>query len=160
VYKPLKLIERGVPERMYPMEMVCSDPEDDDTRQLFDDIKETLSLSSINSDYRTLALWPNYLEVAWRDLKPITKRQEYRESSHRLREHSRDLARAVPVPSAFSSQELEKLGEDSAEIISTTDGFEELLPSLIINIALFQLDWSAPSEAAMSPFPAAPREEK
>jgi hypothetical protein len=61
----LELITRGAPAKMYPMEMVAEKPQDKRLRDLFDDIKQTLSLSSINSDYRTLALWPDYLAAAW-----------------------------------------------------------------------------------------------
>lgn len=152
-----ELIERGAPARMYPMEMVSAEPEDERLSRLFDDIKQTLSLSSINSDYRTLALWPDYLEAGWGKLKPVTGRGEYKQSADRLRETARSLARALPISATLTRQRVEELGEDAGEIIQTTEKFEQLLPSLIINIALFVLDWRAPEEAVKSPFPAAPR---
>lgn len=153
----LELIERGVPARMYPMEMVSADPDDERISRLFADIKETLSLSSINSDYRTLALWPDYLETVWGKLKPVNKREEYKHSSDRLREAARDLARALPLPISLTRRRVKELGEDADEIIKTIEKFEQLLPSLVINIALFELDWRTPDEAVKSPFPAATR---
>lgn len=54
-------IESGEPAKMFPMEMVEEESEDEQLRELFEDIKSTLGLSSINSDYRTLGLWPDYL---------------------------------------------------------------------------------------------------
>lgn len=154
----LELIERGAPARMYPMEMVSADPDDERTSRLFDDIKETLSLSSINSDYRTLALWPDYLEAGWQKLKPVTGRDEYKQSSDHLRETARSLARALTLSVPLTRRQLEELGEDADEIIKTTEKFDQLLPSLVINIALFELDWRTPDEAVRSPFPAAARE--
>ncbi|MCA1600616.1 MAG: halocarboxylic acid dehydrogenase DehI family protein [Acidobacteria bacterium] len=152
-----ELIERGVPARMYPMEMVSAEPDDERIDRLFDDIKQTLALSSINSDYRTLALWPDYLEAGWGKLKPVTGRDEYKQSSDNLRETARRLARALPLSTSLTRRQVEELGEDADEIIQTTEKFEQLLPSLVINIALFELDWRTADEALRSQFPAAAR---
>jgi hypothetical protein len=72
----VELIERGIPAKMYPMEMVSDEPDEELVKQTFEDIKRTLSLPSVNSDYRTLALWPDYLAAAWSELKPIVQREE------------------------------------------------------------------------------------
>ena len=152
-----ELIERGIPERMYPMEMVSADPDDERTAKLFEDIKDTLSLSSINSDYRTLALWPDYLGASWQRLKPITQQQAYQKAADDLRALALSLARSFAVSISLSRETVEEAGEDAADILQTTDKFERLLPSLIINIALFSLDWKMPEELRKSPFPAALR---
>jgi hypothetical protein len=157
VSSPLELITRGAPAKMYPMEMVAEKPQDKCLRDLFDNIKQTLSLSSINSDYRTLALWPNYLAAAWAWLKPIAKGEEYRQASGSLRDSARLLARSLPYPISLSYERMKDLGEDIGEVVKTTDQFEAILPSLIINIALLGLDWYTPEEYARSPFPAEPR---
>lgn len=154
----VELIERGAPARMYTMEMVSSEPEEESIKELFEDIKQTLSLSSINSDYRTLALWPDYLAAGWKRLKPIIQGDEYKLASDNLRETARSLARSLPIPVALSRERVEELGEDPDEIVKTTEKFERLLPSLIINIALFSLDWKTPETLEQSPFPAAPKD--
>ena len=41
-----------------------------DLRALYDDIKLTLNLPFVNSDYKAMARWPTYLEAAWAELKP------------------------------------------------------------------------------------------
>ncbi len=153
----VELVERGVPARMYPMEMVSSEPEEERIKELFEDIKQTLSLSSINSDYRTLALWPDYLGAGWEKLKPIVQGDEYKRTSDNLRETARKLAHTLPFPVPLSRERVEELGEDAGEIAKTTEKFERLLPSLIINIALFSLDWKTPETLVQSPFPATPR---
>ncbi|MDQ3687440.1 MAG: halocarboxylic acid dehydrogenase DehI family protein [Acidobacteriota bacterium] len=153
----VELIERGAPARMYPMEMVAEEPEDARLRELFDDIKKTLSLSSINSDYRTLALWPDYLASGWQRLKPITGSEEYKQASEQLRLTARELARGLPYRVPLSRGRVEELGEDANEIIETTGKFERILPSLIINVALFALDGRTPDTLVQSPFPAAAR---
>lgn len=151
-----ELIERGIPTKMYSMEMVAEEPEDERLAAVFEDIKETLSLSSINSDYRTLALWADYLEAVWNRLKPITQTDYYRQAADDLRELSRQLAGSLPAVS-LSKQKIEDLGEDYDEILKTTEKFEQLLPSLILNISLVSLDWHLAEELTKSPFPAARR---
>lgn len=153
----LPLIRRGAPAKMYPMEMVAEKPPDKRLRDLFDDIKQTLSLSSINSDYRTLALWPDYLAAAWAWLKPIAEGEEYRQASGSLCDAARLPARSLSYPISLSYERMKDLGEDIGEVAKTTNQFEAILPSLIINIALLGLDWYTSEECARSPFPAEPR---
>ncbi len=153
-----ELIERGIPLKMYPMEMIGEDPEDERLAKIFEDIKETLSLSSINSDYRTLALWADYLEAAWNELKPIVQTDEYKKASDNLRTAAQNLASRLPAI-ALSKKQVEDLGEDADEILKTTEKFERLLPSLIINISLLSLEWKRAEELFESPFPAETRKQ-
>jgi hypothetical protein len=46
-------------------------------RQLYGDIKETLGLPFVNSDYEALAKWPSFFVPAWRDAKAWRRREEY-----------------------------------------------------------------------------------
>jgi hypothetical protein len=80
------------------MDMVAEEPEDETVREVFQDIKTTLDLPNINSDYRTLALWPAYLTAAWTQLKRKIEHNEYRDASVRLRDLSHSLARPLPYP--------------------------------------------------------------
>lgn len=150
-------IERGIPPRMYPMEMVSEKPADRRLRAAFDELKRTFSLSFINSDYRTLALWPEYLLASWERLRPLTRQEEYRRFASDLRELARSLARPLPYPVSLSRERVRELGEDPDEIARTTARLERQLPPLLLNVALFQLDWRPPDELVRSPFPAGPR---
>lgn len=89
-------IKIGIPPAMLPMEMEDEMPEDEQLKAVFADIKETLSLKSINSDYRTLALWPDYLDAVWRRLKPHVGTTQYVAAVDRLREQSQSLAARLP----------------------------------------------------------------
>jgi hypothetical protein len=154
--KFVELIEGGVPEKMYPMEMVSEDPKEDKLQEVFSDIKRTLAIGSINSDYRTLALWPDYLVEGWRRMNPFLLTKEYVEAAHEVRQKARAGAFELPYP-VISREGLEETGEDFAEIMDTAQKFENLLAPLILNIALFQLDWHDPQRLMVSPFPAAAR---
>ncbi|MCA1577104.1 MAG: halocarboxylic acid dehydrogenase DehI family protein [Acidobacteria bacterium] len=155
--REVELIERGIPAGVYPMEMISAEPEDERLAKLFEDIKQTLSLSSINSDYRTLGLWPDYLTASWQQLKPITQQKEYQKASDELRALGVNLAASFVTSIPLSREAVEEAGENSAEILQTTENFERLLPSLIINVSLLSLDWKTPEQLRKSPFPAAAR---
>ncbi|CAN5525185.1 hypothetical protein BH20VER1_BH20VER1_11090 [soil metagenome] len=151
-------LERGEPPRMSPMEMVAAEPDDERLGNFFRDIEKTLGLSPINSDYRTLALWPDYLDAAWTKLKPLIGEHSYQQAADALRETARNAARELPFGVELSRERLTELGEDVEEVVAKTQKFEEILPPLILNIALFQLDWKPAETLRESPFPAATRE--
>jgi hypothetical protein len=67
---------------------------------------------------------------------------------------ARVLARSLPHAVPLSYERVQDLGENISEVVKTTEQFEALLPSLIINITLLGLDWHTPEEYARSPFPA------
>lgn len=151
-------IVRGIPARMAPMEMESEEPDDPKLQQTFNDIKTTLQLPAVNSDYRSLALWPDYLQAAWSELKPVVQSASWTLAGNRLRDTARELARRLPCPIALTPAAVAACGTDVDEIIQVSESFEQLLPGLIINIALLQLDWQSPQDLRRSPFPAQTRE--
>ncbi|MBI4376859.1 MAG: hypothetical protein HY549_10475 [Elusimicrobia bacterium] len=151
-----ELIERGVPPRMFPMEMIEERPSEDVPRKIFRDIKRSLGLSSIPCDYRSLGLWPGYLAAGWERLKPAIKSQAYRKAVGDLAELSSGLARELPYPVVMPIDDLGER-EDMGAVVELTEYFETVLPALVLNIALFSLDWQAAEILKRSPFPARPR---
>lgn len=147
----------GYPRRMYAMEMVDAQPDDKRLQTIFADIQETLSLQSINSDYRTLALWPDYLAAAWAKLKPIVQRDDYDHAAASLRELARTLAAALPFPVALTRDQFEEAGAHFDQAVESAASFERLLPGLILNVAFCLQDWCSSEELACSPFPAQPQ---
>jgi hypothetical protein len=143
-------LKRGVPPRMFPMEMIDENISDPNLQKIFSEIKEALRLSTINSDYRTLALWPQYLSSSWETLRPLVNTNEYTAGGNSLREFSRKLIRETfhfrPHELRSSTELLEVIAED-------VNDFEQLLPELIINISLLQLDWKSVEDTIKSPFP-------
>jgi hypothetical protein len=148
-------IERGIPAAMLPMEMDDEDPSDQALAALFDDIKDTLSgAGSLPDDYRTFALWPDYLQAAWADLKRMMRRQEYDRETRALLDLGRQVAAALPFPIPFDRRALEDSGEDMNEIVAVTEHFTALLTRLTLNVSLLQLDWKELHFLEVSPFPA------
>ncbi|MBW3654837.1 MAG: halocarboxylic acid dehydrogenase DehI family protein [Gemmatimonadetes bacterium] len=147
-------VPRGVPAGMYAMEMVEEDTDDPRVAGVFRDIRETLGLSHVNSDYRTLALWPDYLEEGWRRLKPIVQDPEHADAADRLRAQAREEARSLPYPLELTDKALAEHGADGRRGREMTEAFEQLLPGLILNVALLSFDWEEPDALLASPFPA------
>ncbi|MEW6161173.1 MAG: hypothetical protein AB1813_27400, partial [Verrucomicrobiota bacterium] len=149
---------RGAPPRMAAMEMITEAMEDKRVRILFRDIQNTLDIEELHSDYRTLALWPDYLERAWERFKPICQSAAFASAACALRERARlwtaRLSPAIILP-GFDSDETR---DELEKLLETTRRFEEALPALILNMALFQLDWKTPDRLMQSPFPAATRD--
>lgn len=116
-------------------------------------LQKTLQLSSINSDYRTLALWPDYLEPAWGALKPVVQTKAYREAAVALGDHARAAADRFPTPQGFDLRRFGARGEKTQALSDVTDRFERLLPPLILNVGLFARDWWPDDRLRPSPFP-------
>lgn len=144
----------GPPENMYAMEMVDEEPDNEVTKEVFDDITSTLSLPSVNSDYRTLALWPHYLRQAWSALKPIIEMPEFNAAADRIRECARALAQKLPLAVNLSPALVKETGDDLAQIQKMTSNFEHILPPLILNIALLIRELESDESVLLSPFPA------
>ncbi|MGP0593683.1 halocarboxylic acid dehydrogenase DehI family protein [Nitrospira sp. T9] len=148
-----ELIPRGIPLRMYPMEMIDETPDDATLRRTFRDIQRTLGLPGINSDYRTLALWPEYLCSVWHRLKPVVTHPLYLETALTLREAAQQMASHVLPRLTVSENQLRILGRKRTHFLETTAQFTQLLPPLIINIVLISLDWRSRQDLERSPFP-------
>lgn len=151
------LIELGVPDGMYPMEMIPEDTNRPTVARIFKDIRKTLGLDRVNSDYRTLALWPHYLAEVWERLKPILAQGEYILASEGLRRRSVELARSLPYIVPLSAQRIEAAGQKPKHALEHVSEFERLLPGLILNMSLIALTWQPADALVFSPFPAKTR---
>jgi hypothetical protein len=154
----LSLIERGIPRAMPPMEMEAEKPSLRRIRVVFREIRREYALDRISSDYRTLALWPDYLEAFWRGIRSLKRQEGYPRAMEELKTLSRSLAEGLPFPMAFPEPRVERLNQDYDRLLQVTEKFEDVFPSLILNIALAQSEWKNGRDLAMSPFPAARRE--
>lgn len=143
----------GASSRMAAMEMVDEMPADRRLRRLFRDIKSTMRLSSVNSDYRTLALWPDYVEPGWASLKRVVRTDGYREATGLLGQEAATVADRFPTPVTLNVRRLKERGERTDAVLDLTTRFERLLPPLILNIALLAHDWWPGDELRRSPFP-------
>lgn len=115
---------------------------DQDTRNLYEDIKTTLGLPFVNTDYRALARWPSYFALAWRDLRPIVNSDQHAAICADIHERADKLtAESLPNPGALTADALRSAAEvdcDPDEILQVARLFQWLLPGLVTNVAFFR----------------------
>jgi hypothetical protein len=143
----------GPPPQMPAMEMVDETPSARRLRHVFRDIKKTMRLSSINSDYRTLALWPDYLDPAWAALKRIVRTQEYGQAAGAVAQEAASTADRFPTPASLDLRRMRARGDNAATLLEVTTRFERLLPPLMLNIALLAREFWPEDQLRRSPFP-------
>ncbi len=111
-------------------------------QELYEDIRHTLGLPFVNSDYQALAKWPAFLLPAWDDVKRWHQRQEYRRLEYQLAEKAEMAAtRLHPAVGADPAELQSTLGsaEERETLHHLVQLFTQLLPGLIVNDALFRI---------------------
>jgi hypothetical protein len=105
---------------------------------LYDDLKSTIGLPFLNTDYRALARWPSYFDVAWRSLKPLIGTPAYDEAVERVHKKAVTLVLALPNPGELTSAMLVAAANEDTGAESVLDVvrlFQWLLPGLVVNVA-------------------------
>jgi hypothetical protein len=92
----------------------------------------------LNTDYRALARWPSYFDVAWRSLKPLIGTPAYDDVVERVHKKAVALVLALPNPGELTSARLvaaadEDMGAES--VLGVVRLFQWLLPGLVVNVA-------------------------
>ncbi len=112
-----------------------------ETRAHFGDIKSTLGLPFVNTDYRALARWPSYLEIAWLDLRTRVTSPGYAASVHSVHDLADALCCALPNPARVTPDQLADAARRDGpveDILNTVRLFQWLLPGLAVNVAVLQ----------------------
>lgn len=111
------------------------------TKKLFDDIKTTLGLPFVNTDYRALARWPTYFAMAWRDLRPAIESKRYEALVEEIHDRVFSAILDLPNPGHLSSRALRDAACQDAsleEILEVARLFQWLLPGLVCNVAFLR----------------------
>ncbi len=112
------------------------------TRAVYADIKRTLGLPFVNTDYRALARWPSYFEAAWNGLASRVQGDDYRAICDELHAGVLErVAHALPNPAALRGEALRAAAAADAplaEVLAVARLFQWLLPGLVTNIAFLR----------------------
>jgi hypothetical protein len=111
---------RHAPNVHVPLILMELHHADAPTRAVYEDVKRTLGLPFVNTDYRALARWPSYFSRAWGDLKGAVTTPVYDDVVNAVHD------RAVTLVAQDA---------DAAEILQVSRLFQWLLPGLVTNIA-------------------------
>lgn len=109
-------------------------------RALYSNIRQTLGLEFLNTDYRALGRWPTYLTMAWEDLSPHVWTSVYESVCEVYNTRSQELTWCLANPAGIA--------EGQAAIAAQKDGFSEVLSvvrlfhylhgGLMTNVAFFR----------------------
>lgn len=112
-----------------------------DLSALYADIRTTLGLPFVNTDYRAFARWPSYLGQAWADLAPHVPTDAYQNAVTGVHETANALATTLPNPTGLTPDVLTDAARQDAthdEVLSVVRLFQWLLPGLATNVAFFR----------------------
>jgi hypothetical protein len=132
---------RHAPEVDVPFLLMEAHHVDPPTRAMYDDIKTTLGLPFVNTDYRAFARWPSYFHRAWVDLKTVVNGAQYEEIVQGVHARAAAAARTLPNPGGLTSAALRQAVEKDApleEVLAMCRLFQWLLPGLVTNVAFFR----------------------
>jgi hypothetical protein len=145
-------VPRGVPQEMDPIELV---PEEANggLAKVFRGIRNHLGLGLVPTDFRALARWPKYLELAWADARKRDDEPAARSALKDLSAQADEAARQLPVRVQIPQQALRAVGADPARVAGMVDRFRRALPGLVLDLALFKVQLDGGEAARESPFP-------
>lgn len=106
---------------------------------IYDDVRTTLGLPFVNTDYRAFARWPSYFARSWASLKPIVQSARYEPAVSRVHQTALSLAQDLPNPTGLTPDQLIASAEKDAgldEVLSVVRLFQWLLPGLAVNVAI------------------------
>jgi hypothetical protein len=118
----------------------------DQTAQTYDDVMARLGLPFVNTDYRALARWPSYFDLAWRNLTPVLAKPGYEELAQAMHDAIFGAVAALPNPAGLTAADLQTAARQDGnmqKLIDTTRLFTYLLPGLVINVACFRAQLAA-----------------
>lgn len=108
---------------------------------LYDDIRQTLDLPFVNTDYRAFARWPSYFAPAWKDLKSAVQSAAYERHVTHMHDRAATLAAGLPNVTGLTPLRLIEAAEKDAsaeKVRSVVRLFQWLLPGLAINVAFLR----------------------
>ena len=136
-----KLAGRHAPDVDVPFLLMEAHHADPATRAVYEDVKATLELPFVNTDYRALARWPSYFAMAWSDLKPLAGGKAHEAIAQQVHERALAAARTLPNAGGLKSAALRAAAERDApleEVLEMSRLFQWLLPGLVTNVAFFR----------------------
>jgi hypothetical protein len=121
------------------------------TRKIYDDIKRTVGVPLVNTDYRAFARWPDFLREYWSVLKGLMQSPLYKEHCHAIRASAEALAQELPEQLELTVAHLQDAGledEDVEAAVRLTETFLKLLSGLVLNVSIAKIGLEGGSSAA------------
>lgn len=111
-------------------------------RKIFDDMRRTLSLGILPTEFRALARFPAFFAAYWSALRPAVQSPLYESMVLAIRETAWNLARELPVSIELAPEQLREAGMDDKEIsdvIRLTERLARSLAAMTLHVALAKI---------------------
>ncbi len=110
--------------------------------RVYQDIKQTLGVPIVNSDYQALARWPAFFLAAWEDIKLWRERPEYQQLVQDVMQKGEAAANHLHPAVWIGEREVRDIldhPEDFQQIQQMVQTFKNILPELMVQNALFHV---------------------
>jgi hypothetical protein len=149
-------IPRGLPEGVAPLQLVDPDTASPEVQALFKRVTDLHFHHGPSSDYRVLANWPEYLQLALDEtLEPVVRTEDYDAAGRTLLVQARELIRGFPTSAGIESNTLSELCTPSE--IAGLNGllfmYQRFICDVTIDMIRLKQAFDGPETAAASPFP-------
>jgi hypothetical protein len=123
---------------------------------LLSEIRAATGVPLVNSDYRALARWPDYLTEAWRCLRAARAEESFVRREREIRLMAERAILILPFRMDVSAHTMRLCGLDEQsidEVRSILNLYYRALPGLIVSIAFLSIGALGAERARQSPFP-------
>ena len=130
-------------------ENVASSP----VKKIYEEMKRTLNLPVVNTDYRAFARWPDFLREYWRALRPIAQAPSYREQQRALCESSEAMVKELRTKIDFGPEWIETVDiheKQLESVLRITEIFQNVLSGLMLNVAAAKIGFEGGTAKATS----------
>ena len=148
-------IPTGVPADAATITLVNPDAEGP-AQPILQEIRAVTGIPSVNSDYRALAQWPEYLVRAWTSLQAARAQDAHRSLEREIRLMAEQAVLVLPFRIEINPHVMRLCGLDEEEIDdvrATIERYYRALPGLVVNMAFLSVGAFGRADAARSPFP-------
>lgn len=121
--------------------------------EVVSEILTTTHLPATEADLRAFGRWPNFLEVAWREVSPVFRHAGLEEALESIRDEAENAACRLPYAMELPEKELRERGIERAALLDTVRVFFDALPRLALFAAALKVALDGAQDALDSPFP-------
>jgi hypothetical protein len=156
LHPPEEEIARGAPEIMVRVAPVAWTPDalSEQVRTILEEAAAVLRLPEPPEELLAFGRYVDYLEIAWRELKPVVQKESFGAAIAELRATAADVIRGFPRPFSLDRAELIRAaGGESGPIAESIEAYGRSVPALTLCTALLARSLYGGEIARRSPFP-------
>ena len=120
-------------------------------RTVYEEIKSATGAPFVNSDYRAMAAYPDWLELWWRDMKAAIHTPRFATMCREVDDAAIEAARHLPYALNLREESLARVevsADERARITRANEAFCQMLPAIVVGTALAHRGLNLPEPRA------------